>query len=241
MELPSVSILTPVYDRKKFLPLMIENLKNFDYPKDKLEWVVLDSYSRDGEISEQLFKFLEIKKIEREIGFPIKYHFKKMTMSIGEKRNYLCKNSSFKYMINMDSDDIYFPSYIRYSIGEMKIYKRECVGSPEMLFIFPFNNNKITYIKCPAIRQIHEGTMCFTKKHYRRMGGFNNGSQGEGAKMVDKCNEKIFKKTEVRKCMICVCHKDNTINKDKFLDYVNNESVVDKSLPHFKVLDELFI
>jgi glycosyltransferase involved in cell wall biosynthesis len=242
MNLPPVSILTPVYDRKLFLPLMIENLKNFNYPKDKLEWFICDSYSRDGLIADPLFNTdEEIKNYEDEIGFPIKYNFLEKTMNIGEKRNYLAKNSSFKFMINMDSDDLYFPQYIRYSIEQMKTYKKECVGSPEMLFIFPKKENKITMIKCPAIRQIHEATMCFTKKHIRRMGGFDNGSKGEGAKMVDGCNPKIFKTTEVKNCMMCVCGEWNTINKDKFLDYNNCENMIDKSLPHFKVLDELFI
>jgi glycosyltransferase involved in cell wall biosynthesis len=245
MDLPSVSILTPVYDRKMFLPLMIENLKNFEYPKNKLEWVICDSYSRDGLIADPLFNFCrtqfsEIKKYEKEIGFPIKYEFLEKTMSIGEKRNYLVKISSFKYLINMDSDDLYFPEYIRYSIGEMKKYKKECVGSPEMLFIFPRNENKITMIKCPAMRQIHEATMCFTKKHVRRMGGFNTTSQGEGAKLVDNCNPKIFKKTDIKKCMICVCGEWNTINKDKFLDYNNCEESINRNIDHFKVLDKIF-
>ena len=43
MDLPSVSILTPIYDRNKFLPLMIMNMEMINYPKDNLEWVILDS------------------------------------------------------------------------------------------------------------------------------------------------------------------------------------------------------
>jgi hypothetical protein len=95
-------------------------------------------------------------------------------------------------------------------------------------------------IKCPAMRQIHEATMCFTKKHVRRMGGFNTTSQGEGAKLVDNCNPKIFKKTDIKKCMICVCGEWNTINKDKFLDYNNCEESINRNIDHFKVLDKIF-
>ena len=43
-DLPRVSILTPTYDRKRFLPLMIENLKNMVYPKEKLEYLFSSLY-----------------------------------------------------------------------------------------------------------------------------------------------------------------------------------------------------
>ena len=42
MEYPTVSVLTPTYNRKNFIELCIFNLKNQTYPLDKLEWFVLD-------------------------------------------------------------------------------------------------------------------------------------------------------------------------------------------------------
>ena len=69
MELPSVSILTPVYDRNKFLNLMILNMELINYPKDKLEWVILDSWSRDGIVGEKLFESDEkISFYSKKIG-----------------------------------------------------------------------------------------------------------------------------------------------------------------------------
>ena len=41
--LPTVSVLTPVYNRNKWLPLMIANVCHFDYDKNKLEWFILDN------------------------------------------------------------------------------------------------------------------------------------------------------------------------------------------------------
>ena len=41
-EYPNVSILTPTYNRRKFIPLMIHNLNGFDYNKSQLEWFVVD-------------------------------------------------------------------------------------------------------------------------------------------------------------------------------------------------------
>ncbi len=242
MDLPEVSILTPVYDRKKFLPLMISNMINIQYPKNKLEWVILDSWSKDGKASEPLFKSEEeIRHYSRIISINIKYVYRPEGLSIGKKRNMLVKEAIHKYCINMDSDDIYLPHYILYSVRELIKNKKECCGSPQMLFLYPNDNYKVTGISCPALRQIHEGSMCHTKKHHKRMGGYATNSQGEGAKMVDGCNEKFFLKTEIHKCMICVCHDNNTVGKEGFNrdDITLNDVKLDE-LPQMKVVKEIF-
>ena len=140
----------------------------------------------------------------------------------------------------MDSDDVYLPDYILYSIRILLKEKKDCCGSPEMLFLFPNDEYKVTGIRCPAMRQIHEATMCFTKKHWKRMGGFGTSSQGEGAKMVDGCSEKVFYKTDISKIMLCVCHEDNTVDKTPFNeDELKIEADID-NLPQLKVLKQIF-
>ena len=37
-----ISILTPTYNRSKFLPLYFDNLIKFNYPKDMLEVLIYD-------------------------------------------------------------------------------------------------------------------------------------------------------------------------------------------------------
>jgi len=241
-DLPCCSILTPVFDRKRFLPLMISNMIHIQYPKNNLEWVILDSWSKDGKVSERLFKSEEeIKHYSRVIGIPIKYSYRAEALDIGTKRNLLVKHSQHKYCINMDSDDIYFPHYILYSIRTMLQHKKECAGSPQMLFLFPNDKYRLTGIHCPAMRQIHEASMCFTKKHHKRMGGFRKSSQGEGSQMVDGCNEKFFIKTDITKCMICLCHENNTVKKDRF----NEDDILVKDvsldrIPQMKIVREMF-
>jgi len=241
MELPKVSILTPVYDRKRFLPLMIQNMICINYPKNHLEWIILDSWSKEGKVAEPLFKSEEeIRHYSRITGISIKYHYRPEALSIGKKRNMLVKLSQHKYLVNMDSDDVYLPDYILYSIRCLLKEKKDCCGSPEMLFIFPNDEYKVTGIRCPAMRQIHEATMCFTKKHWKRMGGFETSSQGEGAKMVDGCSEKVFIKTQIEKIMLCVCHDDNTVDKTPFNEDELKIDVEIDNLPHIKVLKQIF-
>ena len=211
---PKISILTPIYNRNEYLPLMIFNLQGFIYPdKHLLEWVIDD----DG--TDPLFKNpAEIEIVAMEIKpITINYTHNNKKRSIGEKRNHMVKRlANFKHMAMMDSDDIYLPSYLQYSIEIMKTKQHSLVGSNQMIFVYPYKKWTITAIRCEAKRQIHEATMVFTKRHWQSMGGFVKSSQGEGAGMID-FNDNKCGITDIQYLMICVCHKTNTIKKDQFL------------------------
>ena len=212
-----ISILTPIYNRNRWLPLMIYNLQHLDYDKSKLEWVVLDS--KDGPSNAKLFKNdKERIEVEKQIGFPIRYFYENHQMSIGQKRNRLTKLAKYKICANLDSDDYYFDTWLSHSMKLMKSQKHcGLVGTKGMLFCYPHDGFKVTGIECQAKRMIHESAMVYTKKHWKQMGGFVKSSQGEGTNMIDS-HEKACLCSDVIKCMVCICHDGNTIPKDHFKD-----------------------
>jgi len=215
-ELPKISILTPLYNRNKWLPMMMCNLVNFDYPKDKLEWFILDSKDGDEDVRLIPDDFTR-ENIERAIHpIKLKYEYINRKMTIAEKRSYLSKHMTHPWFANMDSDDIYIDSYLKYSIDLCKKNKVGLCGSPQMIFIYPHLDYRITAIQCEAKRQMHEATMVGTKKYVRSMNYYTrNDEKGEGASLVDG-NEMNVVKSECALCMICVCHNTNTCNKDSF-------------------------
>ena len=235
MNYPNVSILMPSYNRRKFLPLITYNLSNMDYDKSKLEWCIYD----DGKVP--LFTNETLNET-RELLSPMKivYKYDKKKRDIGVKRNMLVKMCKHKICIMMDDDDIYFSSYIKHSVETLKNNKAGLVGSNHMLFIYPHHNYKMSRIECQAKRQIHEATMCFTKKYFNSMPGFAKSSLGEGAKMI--CyNEKNMVNLDIHYLMCCVAHngdEGNTIEKDQF-----NKSEIAmemNNLPHLTVLKQIF-
>tara|TARA_R110002153_G_scaffold3817_1_gene18301 strand:- start:1692 stop:2411 length:720 start_codon:yes stop_codon:yes gene_type:complete len=234
IEYPNVSICMPIYNRNKFKELILYNLLGFIYPdKTKLEFVIDD----DG--TEPFFIDEEEKQVFRKLIQPIKlkYLYYNKRRTIGEKRNNLCKEASYKHIACMDSDDIYLPCYIQYSIELMKKNKYTCVGSNQMIFCYPKDKYKLTAIQCSAKRQIHEASAVFTKRHWQSMNGFAKSSQGEGAKMVD-FNDKKVGLSKIQYCMVCICHDDNTINKDGFKDKDKCNGVLDPVL--IKIIDKIF-
>jgi len=205
---PDISILTPTYNRAKFLPLYVHNLKNQTYPHKKIEVCIYD----DGE--EPFCNFQEL----RQMIYPMRlvYRYNKVKKTIGEKRNYLVKKmASSKICIMVDDDDIYLNDYVKNSYETLKNNKAGLVGSNGMIFTYPKENFKMTGIKCKELFQIHEATMCFSKKYFNSMGGFNKSSQGEGAGFILDRKSGIVE-TDIRDCMICVAHDGNTVDKNQF-------------------------
>jgi len=234
-ELPNVSVIIPCYLRRKFVPLMMMNIFHMDYPKSKLEVCIL----QDG--PEDLFTQYELELFKEKCKCRVNYKYEKdIRRSIGEKRNRLVKMSSHKIIACMDSDDIYYPTYLRYSVSAMKEHKAGITSSAQMLFMYPQYDYKITGIRCAKKHQGHEACCVFTKKHFNSMGGFiskgEHKNQGEGVKMIAH-NEKNMINLDIRFLMICIVHTEdggNTISKDRFKDCDMEGSM--KGYPHLDVL-----
>jgi len=223
-----ISILTPTYNRPHLLEFYIANIKCQDYPHNLLE-VVIDDDGQD--------KFIADDKLTNVINtlepIKLKYLYYKNKREIGIKRNNLVKNASSKIVINFDDDDIYNESIITYCYYNLKSNSKiGLVGTNQMIFCYIKDNFRMTAIQCKAKRQIHESGMMMTKKHWRAQGGYNTNSQGEGSKLIDFHNPDRIKLLECRNMLSCICHDDNTINKDKFNTDKN-------TIPDAELSDEL--
>ena len=211
----NISILTPIYNRSEWMPLMVYNINNLDYNKKLLEWVILDS--KDGDKNIKLFENIQdIKKLENTLGIKITYKYIDRKCSIGEKRNMLTKLATHKICANMDSDDILLPSWLNHSLEIMNNNSKcSLVGTNGMIFCFPDDDFMLSGIQCAEKRQIHESGMVYTKKHHKSMGGFQKSSQGEGSSMIDFSENRVCC-TDATKVIVCICHDNNTINKNRF-------------------------
>ena len=77
---PFVSVCTPTFNRRPFIPIMFTCFKNQTYPMDRIEWIIVD----DGtDKIEDLVKASGIKNIQ--------YFALDKKMPLGEKRNYMHK------------------------------------------------------------------------------------------------------------------------------------------------------
>ena len=100
---PHISIITPTYNRQKLIDIAFHNLLVTDYPKNKIEWIVIEDNEKTPQMAAE-------KIISFQIQVPdvkIKYIPIEGRMSIGEKRNHGIENATNEIILFMDDDDHY--------------------------------------------------------------------------------------------------------------------------------------
>lgn len=213
----NVSILICFYERPFFLPLMVRNIVTQTYAKKhptNVEVLVADDSVEEYRLDEKKFKegLGEIKLTYLRVG---------QKLTIGQKRNLLCEKANNEILIFMDDDDYYFPTYVEYSVSELRKKKKKLVGSNSMLFTYVRHGFKKLSINCVSPRQIHEATMCMLKSHWKRCGGFAPRGNGEGSLLIDGNESDVNGKLDISKIMVCICHDRNTCQKDMFIELGN--------------------
>jgi glycosyltransferase involved in cell wall biosynthesis len=124
---PFVSICTPTFNRRPFIPIIIKCFENQTYPRDKMEWIIID----DGS-----------DKIEDLVAhLPYVRYFKyEEKMTLGKKRNLLNEKAKGDIIIYMDDDDYYPPVRVSHAVERLRNSKALCAGSSAMFLYFKHIN-----------------------------------------------------------------------------------------------------
>jgi hypothetical protein len=98
---PSISIVTLVHNRPKFVQNACFNLLTTDYPKEKIEWVVVDDSEPDQSASDRIIHFQQ--------AFPGKVTYIPLVKktNVGKKRNLGVSRAAHDIVMMMDDDDHY--------------------------------------------------------------------------------------------------------------------------------------
>jgi len=130
---PLVSICTPTFNRRPFFPFIIKCFENQDYPKDRLEWIIID----DGTDSIE----------DLVAGIPkVKYFGYNKKMSLGEKRNLMHEKATGSILVYMDDDDYYPPNRVSHAVETLERSPHAlCAGSSEMYIYFKHIHKMIQF------------------------------------------------------------------------------------------------
>ena len=212
-----VSIIIPTFNRTKFSDLISLNIKQQDYPFIK-EIIIAD----DGDDNERLVL---------DVPYTVLY-YKVPRCSIGEKRNFLTSKATGDYICNMDTDDFYNPSYISTSIFNLIKSGKKVSGSSDMLLL---HDGKTYKQRCIYLDLLNEATLVFTKE-YATTHKFSNAMSSEGKGFLTGSLADIYE-TPIEDIMICLAHKNNTVNKLPWTDekYLTNIDMT-KYKDHIKIL-----
>lgn len=140
--IPLVSICTPTFNRRPFIPILIRCFMNQTYPKHRVEWIIVDDGS--DPIGDLLMDIPQVK-----------YFYYSERMNLGKKRNLIHEKCSGDFIVYMDDDDYYPPERISHAVEMLQKNPQVlCAGSSEMHIYFkhiqrivqfgPYNSNHST-------------------------------------------------------------------------------------------------
>lgn len=124
--LPLVSICTVTYNRSRFLPLLEDCILRQSYPRDLIEWILLDD-SDDG---------LPAFQPRANTGLTIRSARPPQRLPLGAKRNLshsLCRGDIIVYM---DDDDYYPPSRVAHAVEALTSSEKLVAGSSVLPIMF---------------------------------------------------------------------------------------------------------
>ena len=121
---PLVSVIIPTHNRKNKLIRLIDSILQSNYPKEKLEIIVVDDASTDGTYKEIKKKFPEVKIIRNE----------KELFPAGS-RNVGIKNAKGEYIFLIDDDNIVDKNCILELIKTFKSNQKMGVVAPIMYYL----------------------------------------------------------------------------------------------------------
>jgi len=201
---PFVSICTPTYNRRNFIPFLIKNYLAQDYPQELMEWIVID----DGEDPvEDLFKDVP----------GVKYFYQKEKMKLGRKRNYMHEKTKGDIIIYMDDDDYYPPNRVSHAVNRLRSRPEVLASGSSIIHIY-FKDTKLIYEFGPyGPQHSTAGTFAF-KRELLKQTSYDDDAEKAEEKHFLKNYTIPFIQLDPRKSILCFSHDKNTFDKRKLLE-----------------------
>ena len=202
--LPFVSICTPTFNRRPFIPYLKKCFEHQTYPKDRIEWIIID----DGtDPIEDLVKDID----------QVKYFYYEEKMLLGKKRNLMHSKCSGDIIIYMDDDDYYPPERISHAVETLQANPSFLVAGSSEMHIY-FDSRKQVY-QCGPYKEFHATAATFAfKKELLLETSYNEDNAVAEERHFLKNYTIPLKQLDTLKAIMVFSHKHNSLNKEKLLD-----------------------
>ena len=211
MSYPLVSIVTPTYTRRRFIPFLIKMVQQQTYPRARMEWIVYD----DGQ--EPVGDLLEAARADLPT---VKYIYSEEKMTIGEKRNRLNQEAMGDIIVAMDDDDFYFPQRVMSAYTALNSSPSiDLAGSSEIYMYF--SDTKDIYKIGPYFKtHATNGTMAWRKRYALSRRYDETVAFAEEKSFLEGYKNPLIQ-LNCMNVMLVISHSDNTFDKTQ-LRQANN-------------------
>jgi len=218
IKLPFVSVCTPTFNRRPFVEMMINCFDSQDYPKNKMEWIIIDDGSDPIE---------DMVKSHPNVKY-FKYDEK---MTLGKKRNIMHKKSCGDIIVYMDDDDYYPPDRVSHAVERLTGSPAAlCAGSSEMYIYFKENEeneekSKMVQFGPYGPNHATAGTFAFKRKLLKETQYNEEACLAEEREFL-KNYTVPFVQLDPLKTILVFSHSHNTFDKRVLLENITGNSYI---------------
>ncbi len=205
---PLVSICTPTFNRRPFIPHLIECVMSQTYDRSRIEWIIID----DGTD--------KIEDLVCNIPF-VKYFKYDVRITLGRKRNAMHEACSGDIIVYMDDDDYYPKERISHAIDVLtKAPSNVLFAGSSALYIYFDHINKI--YKFGPYRANHATAASFAfKKELLQMTRYDDTNEVAEEKLFLKNYTIPMVELDPFKTILVFSHVHNSVDKKKLLESPN--------------------
>ena len=206
-----VSIVTPTYNRRRFIPSLIKMVQSQTYPRDRMEWIVYD----DGQ-EEVRDLFEEVRDQLPKLNFI----WSEDKMTLGEKRNRLNHEAKGDIIVAMDDDDFYFPTRVEDAVKILRYNSGfKLAGSSEVYMYF--TDTKEIWKAGPYFKgHATNGTMAWTKGYANTHSYDETVAFSEEKSFLEGYRNPLVQ-LDPKRVMLVMSHSDNTFDKTELRTETN--------------------
>lgn len=218
--LPLVSICTPTFNRRPFIPFIKKCIEQQTYPLSRIEWIIID----DGTDP--------IGDLVANMDC-VKYFYYPEKMLLGKKRNLMHSKCSGDIIVYMDDDDFYPKDRVSHAV-ETLLQNPDFLmaGSSEMHIYFDSRN---AVYQCGPYKEFHATAATFAfKKELLLQTSYNEENALAEERHFLKNYTIPLKQLDTQKSIMVFSHKHNSLNKEKLLE---NMEATKTQLSRFTVDD----
>lgn len=193
-----VSVLTPTYNRRLFLPQLLRSFRLQTYPTDRLELLVLD----DGtDCAQDLLENIPgVRYLRGAPGTPV-----------GAKRNALIQAARGDILVHMDDDDYYPPARVAHAVERLLNTGRQVAGA-RLMYVYQPHLGKVVSSGPYPFNHATGNTLTYTRAYAETHRYEEDARVREEPFFLDNYQTPLAE-LDARSTILAVVHGNNTADK----------------------------
>lgn len=202
--LPTVTVVTPTYNRQELFDIAIRNYKNFSYPRHKLFWLILDDSPTDS------LKTLIDEHFASDKSVCYMHHDTKEP--IGRKRNRMAQECKTQVICHMDDDDYYYQDSVKIRVLSMIAKKKPVSGCLQYNCYNIVDDTQFIARGKEELLNVGEASLCYLKDYWNQY-KFNDNDTHEEAVYFLQQNPNNFVNIPCLWVLLSITHNNNVSSR----------------------------